>query len=164
MFQCFFLLGIFIVPSSKASKHCLDPLTALEITATSNAIKQTYPEVDFMFIRIDLREPKKSNYLQYFLADTDPPDGQIPRESSVTLINPATKIAYQAVVNLTDISAPELNSFMEVPRENFPGFANGEEKILNDIVLEDSKVKKRLSKYGKEFADRNSSLVVPDVW
>jgi len=161
-----FVIGLLFLPNILANNfsHCLDPLTSFEISSTSKAIKEAYPGQDFMFIRIDLKEPSKEIYLPYFLADENPPKGLIHREAGAILIDLATGLLYEATVRLCNKENPTIISWTQLPPGTFPGLANGETSIIGQIVLADSKVKSRLSKYGKEFADINSSLVVPDVW
>jgi hypothetical protein len=115
-----------------------------------------------MYIWITLQEPEKSILLPYFLADTEPPAGSVPRKSFTILVDPNTGKTHEAVVEIRGPGDATLESLTELPEGLDSMFAADELAIVGDLALLDPRVIQRLAVYGDIFT--NTSHVVTDVW
>jgi len=159
------LLGVTLTLSqdTRSTRHCLDPLTGAEILLTSNTIKRAHPRVPFLFVWVTLKEPKKELLSPFFLSNNfDIPMGFIPRESWTVLVDPRTRLVYEAVVQLFEEKVGILKSWKQVPQGLDPGFAPDEVGVVEKIAMEDLTVKRRLLFYNGMLG--NTSLVIPEVW
>jgi len=144
----------------QSQPHPLDPLTAEEIILTKDTIANSQP--GNLYIWITLQEPEKSVLLPYFLSNTDPPQGLIPRRSFSIVVNPTTGLNYEAVVELQSASSATLISWNQLSPEIDTMFAGDELALVGEVALNDPAVQARVAIYGQPFT--NVSYVVSDVW
>ncbi|CAL8121582.1 unnamed protein product [Orchesella dallaii] len=137
------------------TRHPLDPLTEVEINASSNIILN-YKRGNWIFISISLKEPEKSVLLPYFLNDTTPPrTSVIPRRSFTILLDGVANQAHEVTVNL---NTRRVEVWDLAPLGASPSFTPEEQEESMKIARENATVLERCRRLGWA----NMSLVYPD--
>lgn len=119
-------------PTATTNSHPLDPLSAEEITGAAKILKAHQAAADsFRFVAINLREPDKRLLRS---------GGAVAREADAVLIDRATGISYEAVV---DLDAAAVTSWKELPAGQQPPvmldeFAEAEENCKKDQRVVDA--------------------------
>ncbi|OXA62583.1 Copper amine oxidase 1 [Folsomia candida] len=133
--------------------HPLDPLTSTEIRLASQIITANFsPNLIPIFSTVTLKEPRKSELLPYFLNDTLPPF--VTREAFATIMDPMTQAGYEVVVNLL---GKKVTSVVQLDPGTQQMFTIGDKEDINEVVLSDPEVRRRLEAMGLT----NLSMVVP---
>ncbi|XP_021955837.1 peroxisomal primary amine oxidase isoform X1 [Folsomia candida] len=140
----------------------LDPLTADEITSTSQIIEnysaasRAEPTRRFIYNWITLKEPPKDVLLPFFLSNKDPPADVYPRKSFSVLIERSSGNVFEAVVNL---KTKKVESLVQV--HNVQPSLSPEDLLRAEVITRsDATVQKRCASLG--FPDMD--LVYADPW
>jgi primary-amine oxidase len=133
--------------------HPLEPLTALEITATVNILRsqKELPE-NIRFISVVLKEPAKDVVKSYNESGLY----IVNRASFSCLYNPQAREVYEAVV---DINSQAVTSW-EVKKGVQPTLAVDEQIACEQAVLNSPLFKEAV----KEYGITDTSLVMVDIW
>lgn len=143
---------------SGTEMHPLDPLTASEISKSSQLIREFYPNKNgWIFNSITLLEPAKALLLPLLLKDSSSDTTRIPRKSFTILIEKLTGNVFEAVVNLTD---EKIERFDAIPTGFQPTLTPEDCFEAERICKSDSLVQQRCIRLGLE----NMELIVADPW
>jgi len=137
--------------------HPLDPLSSFELRLAASIVKLYDGSSEWQFKFIGLREPDKAAMYPYYLSNTDPPAGLIPRRANVLITDPVLRVPIWVVVNLSTF---QVESWTESPGEKIAVITVEDNNLAAEIAMADPSVIKRINALG--YNDLSS--VVPDVW
>jgi primary-amine oxidase len=134
------------------TRHPLDPLTPDEIRLAVESIRRERPIRDsFRFVTVTLREPPKAALLRPSGATT------APREAFLILLDNATGLAYEAVV---DLGSRTVKRYEALPEGTQPSIMLDEFLECEDAVKRAPAFRAALKKRGVDDAN----LVMVDAW
>jgi primary-amine oxidase len=136
----------------KGERHPLDPFEPEEIRLAVAILRdaRALPE-GYKFVSIALNEPAKARVLHTL------PGATIPREARMVLLDKATGVGYEAIVNLTARAVPR---FETLPKGVQPPILMDEFGECEEAAKKSSAFREALKKRGVE----DMSLVMVDAW
>jgi primary-amine oxidase len=145
-------LGDEVAAATTRSRHPLDPLSPDEIGLAVAVLREVRRLGEsYKFVSVALNEPAKALVLH------PESDSAIPREARLLLLDRATGIGYEALVNLSDRSVPR---FEALPKGVQPPVMMDEFGECEEAAKKSPEFREALKRRGFE----DMSLVMVDAW